>query len=64
MTSTDDSQKTIEGPPPRPRWVVVLLILVAILALVLVATQLLGVEHGPGRHGSLEAPVDIVATSV
>ena len=39
-------------PPPRPGWVKVLLLVVVLLAVVLVVSKLLGVEHGPSRHGS------------
>jgi hypothetical protein len=51
-------------PPPRPRWVKTLILGLVVLAVVLVALKVLGVEHGPSRHGlgtqvlrSPEAPV-------
>lgn len=42
------------APPPRPGWVKVLLVAVVVLIVVVVVTTLLGVEHGPSRHGSTE----------
>ncbi|MGQ0842826.1 MAG: hypothetical protein ACT4QF_01705 [Sporichthyaceae bacterium] len=37
--------------PPTPRWVKATLALVVAIVLVLLATAILGGEHGPGRHG-------------
>ncbi|MBI4259566.1 MAG: hypothetical protein HY658_03275 [Actinobacteria bacterium] len=37
-------------PHTRPRWVKVSLAIVLVLALLFVALQLAGGEHGPGRH--------------
>lgn len=37
-------------PPPRPRWVKVSGVLLAVLVLAVVAMVLFG-GHGPGRHG-------------
>ena len=38
------------SPPPRPRWIKVLAILVGIVVLVVIVMLLIGGEHGPGRH--------------
>lgn len=55
---TRDREKTTGVP----RWVKVLLIVVAIVALLIVAMLLLGIggEHGPSRHGGLAPPSAIL----
>lgn len=54
-------------PPPRPTWVKVLLAAVAVVLLVFVVLKLLGVEHGPSRHGSSalvpSSPMVVAASS-
>jgi hypothetical protein len=41
-----------EARPPMPRWVKVFGLAIVLLVLVLLAAQLLGIEHGPGLHGA------------
>lgn len=38
------------GDHSTPRWVKLLAIVVAVLAVLLVVSLLAGVDHGPGRH--------------
>ena len=49
------------GPPPMPRWVKAFIAAVVILVLLFVASLLLGVEHGPGRHASGGSVAGLVA---
>lgn len=47
------SQSTDLGrasPPPRPRWLKVSAIVVALIVLAVLVIALMGGEHGPGRH--------------
>ena len=37
--------------PGMPRWVKAAVAVVLVLVVVLVVSKLVGVEHGPGRHG-------------
>ena len=49
--SEEPTRSTPEaGPPATPRWVLALGIGLLILAALVVASQLAGIEHGPGRH--------------
>lgn len=40
------------APPGAPRWVKIAGFLVVVLIVVLVASKLAGVEHGPGSHSA------------
>lgn len=53
-----------QGPPPMPRWVKILgLILVAILLIAGLVMLLSGDEHGPRRHGALPGPITAATAS-
>jgi hypothetical protein len=41
-----------EAAPRTPRWVIILGIVALILILAVVAQLVLGIQHGPGMHGS------------
>lgn len=41
-----------ESAPRTPRWVIVLGIIAVILLLAVAAQFVLGIQHGPGMHGS------------
>lgn len=41
-----------ESAPRTPRWVMVFGIIALILILAVVAQFVLGIQHGPGMHGS------------
>jgi hypothetical protein len=41
-----------DAPPRTPRWVIILGMVALILILAVVAQLLLGIQHGPGMHGS------------
>ncbi len=65
MTSDDDrrqdgDQRGAEDvPPSMPKWVQYLLLgVAAVIVIAILATLILGGDHGPGRHGgSPSAPV-------
>ena len=40
------------SPPGAPRWVKATVIAVLLVIVVLVVSQLVGVDHGPGRHSA------------
>jgi hypothetical protein len=41
-----------EAAPRTPRWVIILGVIALILILAVVAQFVLGIQHGPGLHGS------------
>ena len=40
------------NPPTMPRWVKAFIVAVVLLVLLFVGSMLLGVRHGPARHGA------------
>ena len=44
------------GERGMPRWVKIFIAVTAVLILALVATKLLGMDHGPGRHRGDDPP--------
>lgn len=55
MTESKVPDSLASEPPPRPRWVKVLVLGVVLFVVVLTVLKLLGVDHGgPNRHGSAE----------
>jgi hypothetical protein len=60
VTEPTVPSETASQPPPRPRWVKALILLLVALAVVLVVLKLLRVEHGPSRHG---APAQVLLSA-
>lgn len=49
--------------PGVPRWVKISVGIVLAFVLMLVISELLGVKHGPGRHGALAASASTAASA-
>jgi hypothetical protein len=45
-----DDHGTEMRPPPRPRWVIVLVIAIVVAVLIFLGIHLLGGGHGPMQH--------------
>ncbi|HEX2088445.1 MAG TPA: hypothetical protein VHI54_00725 [Actinomycetota bacterium] len=48
--SQDDTTRGTRERPHTPRWVIVSLVIVGVLAVAFIVTRLAGVQHGPGLH--------------
>lgn len=44
------------GERGMPRWVRIFIAVTAVVTLAFVGTKLLGMDHGPGRHGGSDPP--------
>ena len=52
----DTAVRPTPGPAGMPRWVKAFIIVAIVLALVLIVSLLLGVQHGPGLHSPAGGP--------
>ena len=60
-----DHRPSSAGRPPTPRWVRVVGVLLAVVAVLIAVALLSGVEHGPGMHAStpVREPVTVVGAA-